>query len=365
MADNNTTSNGGFAGTLATQIAPQTATTIADRLFRKRDRKINWQESQRYGERNQRWAQEMAQYNQGLSKEMAEYNQALSKQFYDYTSKYESPEEQMKRLKQAGLNPALMYEGGAQAGGGATGGAQAETPQADAPREEYKPMGMPSTQFQLRETPAERELKLAQAENLRSEVEERRGVGKELKEAQTASIISGIESDKAKQALTRAETLGKELNNKLINAQYDDMVDITAWTGRRMKQEYEIAENDAYISRETRTEKINLLKQALTNSIIEAELKKSQIGQILKQGQKTDAEIEKIASDIAQGLVKLEQGERGLDIEQGKLEIQNYLKQYVGIDKLGGRILNDAMSGMIKTVNIGLNALGLNTNASW
>ena len=365
MANYNTTSMGNFAGTLATQIMPQVASTITDRLFRKKDRQVNWEESQRYGERNQQWAMEMAQYNQALSKEMAQYNQGLSKEFYDYTSKYESPAEQMKRLKEAGLNPALMYEGGAQAGGGATGGAQAQTPQADSPKEEYKPMGMPSVNFMMRETPAERELKLAQAENLRSEVEERRGVGKELKEAQTQSIITGIESDKAKQALTRAQTLGEELNNKLRNAQYDDMIDITRWTGKRMAQEFSIAESEAYINRETRQEKIDLLKQTLTNSIIDAELKKSQIGQILKQGNKTDAEIEKIASDISQGLVKLEQGERGLDIEQGKLEIQNYLKQYVGIDKLGGRILNDAIGGMIKTVNAGLNALGLNTNASW
>ena len=165
--------------------------------------------------------------------------------------------------------------------------------------------------------------------------------------------------------MTKAQTLGEELNNKLMNAQYDEMIDITRWTAKRMSQEFSIAESEAYINRETRQEKIALLKQTLTNSIIEAELKRSQIGHILKQGNKTDAEIQKIASDISQGLVKLEQGERGLDIEQGKLEIQNYLKQYVGIDKLGGRILNDAMSGMIKTVNIGLNALGLNTKASW
>ena len=93
MANDNTTSKGGFASTLATQIIPQVATTVTDRLFRKKDAKFNWEESQRYGESNQQWAMDMAQYNQGLSKEMAQYNQGLSKEFYDYTSKYESPEE--------------------------------------------------------------------------------------------------------------------------------------------------------------------------------------------------------------------------------------------------------------------------------
>lgn len=359
MAENN------FASTLMTTIAPQVANTLSDRLFAKKDRKINWQESQRYGERNIQWAKDMANFEQDMAKQMAVYNQELTKEFYDYTSKYESPEEQMKRLKMAGLNPALMYEGGASNTGGSTGGAQATTPTAETPQENYKPMGMPRSAFALRETPAERELKLAQAENLRSEVEERQGVGKSLKEAQTASLLTGIESDKAKQALTRAQTLAEDLKTKLLHAQYDDLQDITKWTARKMGNEFKIAEDDAYISRATRQEKIDLLKQTLTNSIIEAELRKSQINQLLKQGQKTDADIEKIASDISQGLAKLEQGEKGLELEEAKLKIQENLSKYVGIDKLAGRVINEAISGMIKTVNLGLSAMGINSNAQW
>lgn len=354
-----------FAATLMTTIAPQVANSLTDRLFAKKDRKINWNESQRYGERNINWAKDMSNFEQEMSKEMAIYNQGLTKEFYDYTSKYESPEEQFKRLKKAGLNPALMYEGGASNTGGSTGGAQATTPTAETPQENYKPMGMPGTAFALRETPAERELKLAQAENLRSEVEERQGVNKSLKEAQTASLLTGIESDKAKQALTRAQTLAEELKTKLLDAQYDDLQDITKWTARKMGNEFKIAEDEAYISKATREEKIDLLKQTLTNSIIEAELRKSQIGQILKQGQKTDADIEKIASDISQGLTKLEQGAKGLEIEEAKLKIQEELSKYIGIDKIGGRVINEVISGMIKTVNLGLGALGSNTINDW
>ena len=56
--------------------------------------------------------------------------------------------------------------------------------------------------------------------------------------------------------MTKAQTLGEELNNKLINAQYDDMIDITRWTGKRMAEEFSIAENEAYINRETRQEMV-------------------------------------------------------------------------------------------------------------
>ena len=55
--------------------------------------------------------------------------QEMQKDFFNHTfgiqSKYDSAEEQVKRLKEAGLNPALMYSGGnAGSAGGMTGGAQ-------------------------------------------------------------------------------------------------------------------------------------------------------------------------------------------------------------------------------------------------
>lgn len=61
--------------------------------------------------------------------ETMDKSQEMQKDFFEHTfgiqSKYDSAEEQVKRLKEAGLNPALMYSGGNAGGaGGTTGGAQ-------------------------------------------------------------------------------------------------------------------------------------------------------------------------------------------------------------------------------------------------
>ena len=71
--------------------------------------------------REQGRLQEEAQNRQAeLNKEQAKYSQGLAKEYWDYTNW----ENQVTHLKNAGLNPALMYGGGGS--GGQTGGGKAE-----------------------------------------------------------------------------------------------------------------------------------------------------------------------------------------------------------------------------------------------
>jgi hypothetical protein len=74
----------------------------------------------RFGEEALGFAKGTYGQNRGYQKEKekAMFNFNLDKQMFDYQNAYNTPAQQMKRLKQAGLNPALMY------GQGTTGNAQ-------------------------------------------------------------------------------------------------------------------------------------------------------------------------------------------------------------------------------------------------
>lgn len=69
----------------------------------------------------EQYSQRAADYGQGLQKDYAQFAQGLQKDMFDYTAKYNSPEQQVARLKKAGLNVGLALGGGAAGAGGSTG----------------------------------------------------------------------------------------------------------------------------------------------------------------------------------------------------------------------------------------------------
>ena len=67
-------------------------------------------------------------YQAKLNEEMAQRNQERQNEYFGMTAEYNSAKNQKQRLKDAGLNPALMYgsAGSGGAGTGSTGGAQGQ-----------------------------------------------------------------------------------------------------------------------------------------------------------------------------------------------------------------------------------------------
>lgn len=138
------------------------------------------------------------QYEQGNMKYQAELNeqaaQANQQRMIDYfnlTAQYNSAKEQVKRLKDAGLNPALMYgqAGAGGAGTGATGGAQA----AGAGLAQSQAVGMG---LQLKSIAAQTKLAEANAAKAYAEAEKISGVDTEKTKNEIKSIEQGIkESD--------------------------------------------------------------------------------------------------------------------------------------------------------------------------
>lgn len=123
--------------------------------------KQQWQDQKEYGremweKQNEAENDRMALQNK-WNKEAAAQSQAYAKEMFDYTG-YEN---QVKQMKAAGLNPALMNGGGGSAGQ-ASAGAEVQPAQA------FQPMGIQMA-LQAQQVMASTELANAQAEKTRAE----------------------------------------------------------------------------------------------------------------------------------------------------------------------------------------------------
>lgn len=311
-----------FAAQLAAQVGAQVASNagnnLMNRLFAKHDRKINWKESGRYLQRNLTAEKNMAQYNKGISLELAAKNQEYAKDYFNYTSDYMSAENEKKRLIEAGLNPGLMYSGGAGTQGGLTGGAAAQTPSADAPNEQYRPMGLSDMQgLALRETAAERQLKLAEARKLNADADVVESTGKKEAQSRISKLIAETNSETTKQKLINLESDIAEIEK--ANRQYKLTSEIqnTLQNARRLELENSITTDEySSILKEIHERAIG---QALNNSLTEIEIESKR-----HQIKLTDTQRQQILTSIQQKWMELGLSERSVSVS----EYGNLIKKF-------------------------------------
>lgn len=176
------------------------------------------------------------QYEQGNMKYQAELNeqaaQANQQRMIDYfnlTAEYNSAENQVERLKEAGLNPALMYgqAGAGGAGTGSTGGGQAQgvgLAQAQA-------VGMG---LQLKSIAAQTKLAEANAAKAYAEAEKISGVDTEKTKSEIKDITQGIKESDARIKDLLAGIPSKEQAYYIGKAQermFESITDLNKITG--------------------------------------------------------------------------------------------------------------------------------------
>lgn len=161
------------------------------------------------------------------SKQLMSHQLDLSKQMWEYQNAYNTPEKQMQRLKDAGLNPALMY------GQGTTGNAQG------APQAQYNdlaPYSSPAEHAQSVAAGVQMSLANAQKRNIESQTTLNSitgavksgefGIAKEMSkyqmgqlEADTTKKYQEIENLKSQKGLTDQKILSEKTINSL-NKEY-------------------------------------------------------------------------------------------------------------------------------------------------
>lgn len=199
------------------------AGTIAGAVSSSKDRKLQreMQEKQMefgremYAQQSKDEEQRMAQQNE-WNKEAAAKSQEYAKEMFDYTG-YEN---QVKQMKAAGLNPALMN-----GGSGSAGQAHGATVN---PATAMQPMGL-QVALQAQQTAAQTALTNAQAEKIRSEttaqkVENMVGIGIELARKVAEVRKSKKDTEEVEQKIENLKKTAKatEESIKLIKANVEN-----------------------------------------------------------------------------------------------------------------------------------------------
>lgn len=330
-------------GAFAQQLGQQVATSAASGAASSAGGEImSWVGELLFGNRRRKKQIEQQQKLTEIQKEanmqLAEHGMGLQKQLFDYTAAYNSPEQQRKRIEEAGMNPALMY--GMQGIGGGTTGSQTTS-------------GVSGSQ-------AANEAELANAATQR--------IGMGLQMAMQKAQIKNIEAD-TKQKEAEAEktaTVDTELTKMSIK-------DITATiNNKEVQRESLLLDNDLkileytvmYDTTQDRANEIKYRAKSAKETLLELQ-RNNEIGEEVKQ-QVIDSyqlRLQDIATDII-----LKETNTQVNREQAKKIIQDVTNSIKDMELKGKQVDIQEIEAAIKASMPGIQHLiggfGLKT-ISW
>lgn len=252
-------------------------------------------------------------------KAMTDYNMAKQLQMWKDTN-YGA---QMEQLQKAGLNPGLIY--GMGGGGGQTTNIQpGRVTGGQAPTGGGEAIAMANTAAQLGLMRAQKENIEADTANKQAETQVKTTTVPKL-EAETKSLLQGIENAKAQQELTTLQTDIQRIEEDIKGATQNAAKALIFTTLRQATESLQMLTNDKAISDATKDEKIKIIEQELIGSFARNELTKAQAG-------KTTAETEQLAKTIALEYDKLKNQKDQTQINKQLADFEtNFGKQAGGI----------------------------------
>ena len=224
--------------------------------------------------RRQQEAYEQQKRLMGLQ---AQYQKGLNVQGHDLQFdmwKKTNYPAQMEMIKEAGLNPALMY--GMSGGGGTTAGSQGGGSASGGSAPSPAPYELNAGLEQAMKL-AQIELMKAQAKKTDTERTKIEGPDTEKVITEIQDITQGIENKKAQEHLLKAQETATNLDNMLKGKTLEEQANIVSWTLNKLKAEVSSATSQAYVDSKTMNEKINILKNEAINSWLNQSLIKSNI----------------------------------------------------------------------------------------
>jgi hypothetical protein len=261
---------------------------------------------------------------------------------------------QVEQLKAAGLNPSLIYGKGGQGGvTGSQGGGSAASGNAAAAQ---------LMDLNVWKNQAELDLLKSQARLNNVEADKKSGVDTEKTSTEIDFLKSQIQSNDAKIALDKAQTIGIEIDNKLKNATFETRADIAKEELKLYRENVKraVIENgikegqaEALITQENQKVALNYLDLQLKDKQIN--LTEEQIKSIKETVSQGWAKIDNEKKALTQGDRKLELHERETIVKEKTQVVEKAFKEFQerhpSTSQVAGKALNFTIGGIQEMLN--------------
>lgn len=314
------------------------------------------------GTANEQWGNQLKlmEIQNRYNEQMAKNNQLRNKDLWDYTN-YEN---QKQHIKNAGLNPALMYGMG---GGGGVSASGAQGQGVTQPTDRSVEMGLKQQELglQLASIASQVDLNKSQAEKNKAEAEKISGVDTRAQEATIDNLIAQTSNEKVRKGLILGQIRVADAEEELKRNTADwtkDKADETRWNIKSLQkgidklvEEVNGMKLDNELKERTIDNKIKESSLTLQNLMAEILLKGSQ--------EKINEEQAKaIPAKTLQGWEDLTKKGEALIIqkEQMKAYVQDVFNRYdlgkKGLDIEEQKLVKDIVLGMLEIASKGAGA---------
>ena len=218
-------------------------------------------------------------------------------------------------MKEAGINPALMY--GMGGGGGQT--AAVSTGGHSNAGEGFQAQSQMGINFAMQKA----QIDLLNAQTKKTEVEAEKTAGVDTQEANTRidALLQGIDNARQQNELQKLEITLKNIENFEKQSSQGDRLDYIMYQTRIAEKQWEIAQNEAYISSATRKEKVDIIKAEAIGAVLR---------NLLTEAQTTNTKQNTAASQqqIKESIQRIMRDWDGLSVQQQEQQLRQMLMNY-------------------------------------
>ena len=314
------------------------------------------------GAANEQWGNQLKlmDIQNRYNEQMAKNNQQRNKDLWDYTN-YEN---QKQHIKNAGLNPALMYGMGG-GGGVSANGAQGQGVTQPTDRSVEMGLKQQGLGLQLASIASQVDLNKSQAEKNKAEADKIAGVDTDMQKATIDNLIAQTSNEKVKKGLILGQIRVADAEEELKRNMADwtkDKADETRWNIKSLQKGIDkLAEEingmklDNELKERTIENKVKESSLTLRNLMAEILLKGS-------QRKVNEEQAKAIPAQILQGWEELTKKGKALIIQREQMEAyaQDVINRYElgkkGLDIEEQKLVKDIVLGMLEIASKGAGA---------